>query len=185
MQGDEDFAVLLAMFMYRFALAFLALVVLTPGAGAHGLQSSLQKEVGPYLVDVGYDAYEFESNKETIFNFALIANAQGTDMSKWEFADFDEVRIRFAPEGQDAPEKIIKLEAPLVAYATHTFPSDGQYVLTVKFLNDGKEVSAADFPIAVGSQWTAWKIAVTLVILAINAVFFGVLAWSKFSRRRT
>ncbi len=146
--------------------AFAMLVLPVAIADAHALQQSLEKQVGEYLVDIGYDALALQPGKDIVFNFGIILNA---DKPNWEFARFTEARVTFAKKGETAEPKVIQVDPPLLAYMVQNFPSRGAYELAVQFYDGEKLVTEASFPLQVGPPavaglWYTYAGILTLIV---------------------
>lgn len=146
--------------------AFALFMLPAAAAEAHALQQSLEKQVGEYLVDIGYDALALEPGKDIIFNFGIILNA---DKANWEFARFTDAHIAFTKKGDTPAPKIVTVDPPLLAYMVQNFPSRGQYELSVQFYDGEKLVVETSFPLQVGQPvltalWYTYAGILTLVV---------------------
>ncbi len=168
--------------LHRGALALcaVALFLHAPSAEAHLVGKSFEKQVGEYLVDVGYDVFELQPNQKTIFNFALVQNA---GKSNWEYAPFNKIFVSFRQGDREILGKAITLNAPIPAYAPFTFPSAGDYTLAVRFQDDNRLLAETTFPVAVGSGFSVEMLGFQL-LLALNAVGLVIIAIGYLRSRK-
>lgn len=152
------------------ALSFAVLSL----AEGHGLGQSLEKEVGDYIIDVGYDAIDkIEVGEATRFDFNL------WNQSKTDIADFDHVWVRIAPkdEGLSFAGFLYRPEF-LLTGMSYTFEKSGEYELTVRFVDkEDKTLAEATFPLTIedtGSSFSADTITGILIgiMVGVVATFF-------------
>ncbi len=167
---------------HRGLLALCALVLLTasPAAEAHLVGKSFEKQVGEYLVDVGYDMFELQPNQKTIFNFALVQNA---GKPNWEYAPFNKIFVSFRQSDREIFGKTITLSEPIPAYAPFTFPSAGDYTLAVRFQKDDRLLAETTFPVPVGSGFSVEMLGFQL-LLALNAAGLVIIAIGYLRSRK-
>ena len=128
---------------------FLCLVFfLAPFFGlAHGDGASFEKEIGGYLVDIGYSAPEPEAGEAVSFEFGLKNNSKedmGNDVP------FDDVWVKIASE----EETIVfasgiynsKFGGPRLNYV---FPKEGTYTISARFESDSGALTEASFSLVV------------------------------------
>lgn len=135
--------------MKYFILTTAILIFFVGTVHGHGLGQSLEKEIGDYVIDVGYDASDKVYAGEAIrFDFNLWKK------NRTDVADFDHIWLRIAPkeEGILFAGFLYRPEF-LLTGMSYAFAEAGQYELTVRFLDkDDKNLAEASFPIDAVSE---------------------------------
>jgi hypothetical protein len=162
------------MTVLRVCVALWLLLAAVP-ASAHLVGASIEKQIGDYLVDVGYNVLQPEPGQDIVFDLSLIRNAGRPD---WEFADFNEVTLDARKENAaaDLPRKSSTLQVPSPAYITYRFPEKGTYQLHVRFLHAGVVVAETSLPlpVGVGPAASGMKLLIAATV-AVNAALALVL----------
>lgn len=161
--------------MRAIGIAF-AWALLAPAAFAHVSGNSVEKRVGPYLVDVGYDAFRLVHGRPIIFS-PLLIDKPGT--LQWDYVPYTSVELAFV--GQDGKKDAYarSTEPPASVFIQHVFLRPGAYTLEVAFFIDEAEIARTELPIevarppAVAPDWRAAAIG----FAAVCAVTVG-LAWA-------
>lgn len=80
------------------ALAFLAIPL--SSVSAHGLGTSLEREVDGYFVDVGYDPSPLRANRAMRLDFELYDEPVADDPASTKSIDYTSVWVRLEQEGR-------------------------------------------------------------------------------------
>jgi len=137
---------------------------------AHGEGASIEREVGEYLVDIGYDADPIIASSPVRFDFALYEKDGGGSVP------FDRLWLRI----EDAEKTLF---AGAIAHAQFgatgalvLLPEEGSYTLFVRFEDDHSPIVELEAPITVAAgkrQATfPWWASVLSVVLALAAGFY-------------
>lgn len=112
---------------------------------SHGGGESLEKAVGDYLIDVGYDTPVSQGRDPVRFDFQLFSNVNQTK----EEALFTSVWARIM-EGDNLlfAGSFLKPTFGLTGM-TYAFPKEGIYELAVRFQNGDAVLAQASFPFSV------------------------------------
>lgn len=129
--------------MRRF-MALTLFLLLPAFALSHGTGSTLEKQVGDVLVDIGYDAAELSAGTPVRFDFALTSGD-----TEPEDVPFRSIWVRIVRENTTILATGIHASAlgrPTLLYA---FPEKGSYELVVRYEGEEKSVAEASFPLSV------------------------------------
>jgi hypothetical protein len=156
---------------------------LAPVASAHVSGNSIEKQVGPYLIDIGYDAFVLTIDQPTVFNALLIENA-GT--FHWDYAPYTNVTFTFlSPSGERAIyERAV--QPPASGYIEHAFTETGQHTLAVRYANGNQELAATEFALGVSLPPLTradWRIAVAGIVLVSGATLGLSYMFTRGERR--
>lgn len=161
--------------MRRFLLS-LALLIVPVVTCAHGDSPSFERQVGPYLIDIGYDRIGFRPGEEVKFDFDLYR----TDAEAPAFEPFETVLFEVAKDGQIIESREIENERDFIPSTTYAFPTDGDHVVHVAYRRGEEIVAQADFEAPVGAHngeagraLNAFTY-VAAALLAITAIVVGV-----------
>lgn len=110
---------------------------LSPFASAHGDTSSLEAEVGEYLIDIGYEP-ALEAGVPIAFDADLFL--AGPPL---EYADFARVDIRVTKDGGEIVTHSVENEEQHIPAFTVTFPEAGDYDMDVRYLDANDVLLAA------------------------------------------
>lgn len=110
---------------------------------AHGSGLSFEKEVGEYLVDIGYDS-EPRTGVPVRFEFNLLTLAG-------EPASFDEVWVRILEEKMTSLAGPIRGQELGRTTLLYEFSDEGVYTLDVSYRKNGNELAEAAFDLLVGA----------------------------------
>ena len=147
---------------------------------AHGLGQSLEKNVGDYILDVGYDAIDqIETNLAIRFDFNLWTKG------KADMADFDHVWVRISPNDKGILfAGFLYRPEFLLTGMSYTFQKSGQYDLTVRFLNkEDKTIAEATFPLMVKRGEQERKSLFQTLSAGIGGLIVGVVAVLFFKNK--
>ena len=125
------------------ALAVIIAVLFVGSAttSAHGSEESFEKQVGNILIDVGYSTANFTTDASVVFNFDV--------KSEEEEVFFTDVWVRIVKDTSTVFATGVHNARLGGALMTYKFPGAGQYELSVRYQNDGKNVVEATFPLVV------------------------------------
>lgn len=128
-------------------LLCLGLLLLPAFASAHGGQPSLEKTVGPYLVDIGFDRIGMRPGEEVTFDFDLF-----TATGALNFVKFTNVNVEFATkDGVTVHEQVVENEEVNVPSMKYTFNKAGTYVMHVTYMRGDEQIVYTTFELPVGT----------------------------------
>jgi hypothetical protein len=133
--------------MQRTILTF-ALLLVPVVSFAHGDSPSFEKQVGPYLIDIGYDRLGFRPGEDVTFSFDLYR----TDGPAPAFEPFQTVRMEITKEGQIIEAREIENERNFIPSTVYAFPEAGDYGFYAAFVQSGSIVAQAVFDAPVGDH---------------------------------
>ncbi|MCP6719991.1 MAG: hypothetical protein KJI72_01515 [Patescibacteria group bacterium] len=110
---------------------------------AHGVGESLEKVVGEYLVDIGYDAFELRAKESVRFDFSLWTSDQSEEIP------FTDIWLRISQNNKAVLAGGIQNPRFGKAGVTYAFPEKGEYTLFVRFQNGDESLVETSFPLAV------------------------------------
>ncbi len=147
------------------AVLYLGFLLLPAFASAHSTGPSLEKQVGPYLVDVGYSSFDPVPGQEFLFNALLVKNP-GT--LNWEIAPYNrvEVEIRSSDGNTEPFKEDTTLRRPIRTVFTYAFPKAGDYTFDIRFSGTGGTLAEASFPITITSNswWSPRRLGASLAL---------------------
>lgn len=130
-------------FIY-YVLALLFFLGGVSVANAHGTGESFERQVGSYVIDVGYDPATFTTGEPTRFDFGL------WNEDKTVAADFKTAWVRIARPGKDV------LFTGYLGFPSfgsvgmvYVFADSGPYELTARFENNDGTIAEATIPFTV------------------------------------
>jgi uncharacterized protein YkuJ len=173
--------------MRRFFLALL-FVLIPFGVLAHSGEASLEKQVGNYLVDIGY-LPGLVSMKDVYFSYGLVFHP---DEKTWEIQVLDKVHVNISDiQGNTVIDKTVHQDSIASPIVTVRFPQDGEYVMDVKYLQNEQSLVQASFPLHIGAtrnagipSMPAWlQYSVGILVLVSVSLYGGIIGW-KFYRGR-
>jgi len=109
---------------------------------AHGSGASFEKQVENMLVDIGYSVEEFSTDSSVVFDFGL----KDANEAAVEFTD---VWVRIVKDTSTVFATGVHNARLGGAIMTYVFPESGDYELSVRYQNDGENISETTFPIVV------------------------------------
>ena len=131
-------------------LSFLGTSFLfTNFALAHGGGESLEKVVGEYRIDIGYDPAIIEAARPSFFDFDLLFNETG---GRSEFSD---IWVRIMKGKQTVFASGVHKPSFGNTTMVYTFSEGGEYSIDVRFQNEGGKIAEASFPLTVQSTPSA------------------------------
>jgi len=127
-------------------IAFISVGLSLPkDAQAHGAGESVEKAVGEYLVDVGYNTEIFEAGSPVFFDFGLLVNETGENTS------FTDIWVRIVQKNKTVFASGIRKPTFGGTTMVYTFPEAGEYELMLRFQEEGNKIVEASFPLTVKS----------------------------------
>jgi len=151
-------------------------------ASAHGIGQSLEKEVGGYLVDVGYDAFALREGEQVNFDFSIFTKDRAE-----------------SPDFTDAWVRIVSLSGFNLGFAgylakpefgpirmTYAFPKGGTYNLIVSFQKNGEKITdKVSFPLTIEPKQGEIKSQYSMLLTgAFLGALLGVSLTLFLKRRR-
>jgi hypothetical protein len=143
------YSYLLSLIVFFVLSFFSASFLFTNPILAHGGGESLEKVVGEYKIDIGYDPAVLEGGSPAYFDFDLLLNQTG------ERAEFSDIWVRIMLGKQAVFASGIHKPSFGNTTMVYTFPEGGEYELNVRFQNEGEEIVETLFPITVQSASNA------------------------------
>lgn len=132
------------------ALTCIALLLCALPAFAHGDRPSYEKQIGPYLLDIGYSHAPVPGQPVT-FDFDLYTNT-GADV---KYAPFTDVHISISKDGTSYDTANMQNKQPAVPTFTYTFPSEGVYIVAVSYDRKNADPLQTSFDLRV-SRLSGW-----------------------------
>lgn len=164
--------------IYKIILILFFIIFASYSRG-HGLGQTIEKIAGDYMIDIDLNAKDkILAEEPVIYNFRL------WNKDRTEAIDFDKVWVRIVPQ-EEGIVFASYLALPIFGAPgmTYTFPEEGDYVLTLRFIKDDKTLSESDFNIKAESN-SSWKNLFSLgKIIAFGAGVFIFLLGNKFISR--
>lgn len=160
-------------------LTMLLSALCVPLASAHVTGNYLERTVGEYLVDIGYDTFTILEKQTIVFNAALIKDAGSLE---WDYAPADALWIQITPPHADVFRTFIPIKQPGPVNASYTFDEPGTYRLAVRFLEGETVLAETSFPLTVhsiASQTSQTK----TIALTLFAAFLAFVIYTKWARR--
>lgn len=129
--------------MQRLTIALALVSLIVPmGLSAHGAGASVEREVGNYVVDIGYEPAEIIAGESVRFDFALYTRDGAA-------APFDRVWLRVEWEGWIVFAGGISRASLGTTGATVRLTEAGPHALTVRFEKEGEPIAELETEIAV------------------------------------
>ena len=110
---------------------------------AHSTGISLEKTVGEYKFDIGYNPPVLEAMDPTSFDFNLLLNKTG------ERVEFSDIWIRVVKGKKTVFASGIHKPSFGNTTMLYAFPQGGEYELMVRFQNQGEKLAEVSFPLVV------------------------------------
>jgi hypothetical protein len=159
-------------------ISFCFAVLLSGSLYAHGTGESLEKIVGEYNVDIGYDPVMLEAASPSFFDFDLVTEETG------ERAEFTDIWVRIVESKQTIFATGVHKPSLDNTTMVYTFPEGGEYEFKVRFQNDGEALAEASFPLTIEKATTGAGLPGFIWLAA--GVFVGAIAgfFAGFVRTR-
>jgi len=126
--------------VFILLICFIFSVTIT---SSHGTEASLEKEVGKYIVDIGYKPEEIKEKETEVFDFNLI------DKTSKEEIVFTKVWVRISNNNESAFAGGLAKSSLAKTTLSLQFPESGEYEFSVRFQNEEETLAEASFPISV------------------------------------
>lgn len=124
------------------AVIVASLFVAAQFVSAHEFGNSFELQTEEGLIDIGYSVEEFTDDTSVIFDFEIL-DEDGNEIF------FSDIWVRIVREKSTVLATGVHNADLGGALLTYKFPETGEYVLHVRYQNDGKKVAEAEFPIIV------------------------------------
>jgi hypothetical protein len=135
--------------MIKITICIVLLTMLIPVsfAFAHGQGQSLEQQVGDYSVHVDYPGEgKMLSGQGSRFQFQLV------DKKTTQPAQFTRVWVKVSQGTQVLVSTDVPFPSFGLPWLTYSFPSGGDYQLTVRYYNNDQDLAEAIFPLSVKSD---------------------------------
>lgn len=166
----------------RAAVSVACVLALAPSASAHLSGGTVEKQVGDYLVDVGYSTFILEPEVETAFSFLLVSKPGTLD---WDYVPYTRATVDIvAPDGTRRSETM-DVEPPVVAFLAHTFPEAGTYTMDLSYYSGSTLIVRTDIALEVRNAGLPARMAPAQMAAAIIALMsVGLTLTVLWARRR-
>lgn len=150
--------------------AIIAGFMLPAAAYAHGFGASLERTVGEYWIDIGYDPSQVIAGDRMVFDFNL-AEAAATSTP----AAYDYVWVRLRGDDQTLFATAVRRADIGPTTLLYTLPRDmkGDLTLSVRYQKENATLAESDFTLPMAalkdSKLLFWMIGSGLVAAAIGA----------------
>jgi hypothetical protein len=131
------------MSMMKIMKLYIILLLFPIMLFAHGSGASLEKEVGNYFIDIGYEPAEIVAGDSLRFDFGIFT---GSDKSEVLFSD---IWVNISKENKTVFATGVHRQDLGTTGLTMVFPEGGEYVLDVRFQNKGESIAQTTFSIDV------------------------------------
>lgn len=173
-------------YMKKIFVFILAIFFFGSAAYAHSVGQSLEKTVGDYSVDIGYDTSPISAGEAVRFDFNLRKDGARFDAPP----EFEYLWVRIAPQGGEGilfAGYLANLDFALTGM-TYVFPRGGTYELTVRFEKDAKTVAETSFPLIVEAGDTqpsgaGGRLSREAIIAGLSGMLLGSLIVFLFFRK--
>ncbi|HVW66598.1 MAG TPA: hypothetical protein VHA78_02600 [Candidatus Peribacteraceae bacterium] len=154
---------------------FICSLVCIPLASAHSDQPSYEKQIGPYLLDIGYSQAPVPG-QPVRFDFDLYTNT-GADVN---YASFNDITFSITKDGQLIVSQTIQNTQPNVPTYTYTFPTEGVYAVAVTYERGKDAPLSTSFDLRV-SNVSGWIGILDSVSHQIATIFLAIVAIVVFT----
>ncbi len=144
----------------------LLMVCAAGEASAHAWGFSIERRVGDYLIDVGYDVPQLTKDVPVLFSFTLVERPGTLD---WDFVRYDAVELEIVPPRGEHVTDRIDVNPPLVAGFPYTFEEAGIHDMHIRYLSGAMVLAEADFAVPVQSRVAS---VTSLLIVTIPLIGF-------------
>lgn len=131
--------------MFKIIILGLSLFILVFNVLAHTSGQSVERDVGNYIVDIGFDEM-LEAGKAARFDLNL------WDTQKIEQIKYDRIWVRIAPSEGIVLATYITAPSFGLAGMSYSFPRAGEYEITVRFERGDTPLAEVIFPVTVGGH---------------------------------
>jgi hypothetical protein len=129
----------------RISLVTLLLVLLTPVyASAHGAIFTYKYIDGDNLILVTHNVHDAQANMPITYNLRLYTMGG-------QLIPFEQVNAQILRGKHTEDQKTVSASQYSDANFTYAYPKQGNYVLSVNFLDHDKNIAHAQFPIVVAA----------------------------------
>lgn len=142
------------------------LLLLLAGLSFAHLATGVDKEVGPYLLDVGWDPYPPVAGEPAFFAINIVEN--GT----FEKTDYTEAWVRFSKGDRISYAGAMALEEGSTSFS-YEFPEGGEWDMDIRFGNYSGKVGLDVGEKNPDNPGLGWIAAGFFAILALAAVIWG------------
>jgi len=157
------------------SLAFVCSLICIPLVSAHGDQPSFEKQIGPYLLDIGYSQAPVPAQRVK-FDFDLYT-ITGADVN---YASFNDIKFSITKDGQSLVSQTIQNTQPNVPTYAYTFPTEGVYTIGVTYERGKDTPLSTSFDLKV-SNFYGWIGILDGLSHQIAAIFLVIVAVVVFT----
>ena len=145
----------------------LLIAILSAVSFAH-LDTGIDREVGPYLLDVGWEPDPLEAGEPVFFAINVV------EQNTFEKTNFSEAWVRFSKGDRIAYAGSFHMKEGSTSF-TYEFPEGGTWDLDIRFGNYSEKVELEVAPAkGLDSGFLGWLAAGFFAIVA-----FGMLIWKR------
>ncbi len=167
--------------MIRLCILFLVSCIFAPtGALAHGDSPSFEREVGEYLVDIGFNREGFRPGEEVQFDLDLYTTSDHP-----EFVSYDSVDVRISKGDETVFEHTVQNDPVYIPSFTYAFPQEGSYQLTFAYVESGAVKVETTFDAAVApmagsvARTSTTLTAITAIVLVGLSIAFIIKSYRR------
>lgn len=142
---------------------------------AHGTGASFEREVGEYLVDIGYSVEEPVAGESITFDFALLKDG--------ETAAFTDIWVKI--ESEDGVVLATGIHSGTFGgpRLTYVFPKSGSFVISTRYERGDDSLAEASFELPIASSASEKSFSFD-AISALTGLLLGAVFGFLFSSRR-
>lgn len=156
-------------FLRYLSLVTLSLVLLLPAyASAHGAIFTFKYIDGDNLILATHNVHDAQANLPITYNLRLYTMGGQT-------IHFGEVEAQVLQDKKVIDKQMVPVTDYDDANLTYAYPKKGNYVLSVNFLDHGKNIAHAEFPIAVADGANKGFFASKFTLQTLVAFLLGVI----------
>jgi hypothetical protein len=129
--------------LFSYLLLFLTILSHPISSSAHVTGAFFEKEVGNFIVDIGYDPEIIVARESSAFSFDLL------DKTNRDPQEFTSIWVKIDKGEQTTLATGIARQSLGITTLLYTFPEAGEYELNVRYQSGDDSIAEASFPIVV------------------------------------